>query len=78
MFTNDIAAREAEALGFLPISVGHNIGRILRQGGIKTDEEGLSDDYEFIFSKKLSREEQSVLDLLPLYASVAGSTRSIV
>lgn len=72
LFTNDIAAREAEALGYLPINVEHNISRILRQGGIKADEEGLADDYEFTFSQELSREEQSVLNMLPLYASIAG------
>lgn len=72
LFTNDIAAREAEALGYQPINVEHNISRILKHGGIKTDEDGLSDDYEFIFSQELSREERSVLDLLPLYANIAG------
>lgn len=72
LFTNDIAAREAEALGFLPINVEHNIARILKQGGVKADEEGLSDDYEFTFSQDLNREERSILNLLPLYASIAG------
>ncbi|WP_313558835.1 hypothetical protein [Ruminiclostridium cellobioparum] len=72
LFTNDIAAREAETLGFLPINIEYNVSRILKHGGIRSDEDGLDDDYEFTFSQDLSHEERSVLYLLPLYANMAG------
>lgn len=72
LFTNDISAREAEALGFMPINIEYNVSRILKHGGIRSDEDGLDDDYEFTFFQDLSHEERSVLNLLPLYSNMAG------
>ncbi|MGE4284646.1 MAG: hypothetical protein AB7G87_13185 [Clostridia bacterium] len=72
LFTSDIACREAQQLGFKVINVEYNIARILRLGGIKDDTFGLNDDYEFSFSSELNKNENEVLNLLPVYAAVAG------
>lgn len=72
LFTSDIACREAQQLGFRVVNVEYNVARILRRGGIKDDTYGLDDDYEFSFPSELNKDEKAVLDLLPMYAAVAG------
>jgi hypothetical protein len=71
LFSDDIAQREAELLGYSVIRMEYGFSNILKSGGIKLDKEGLSDDFEFVFSNTLDREEKNVLSKLPILAGLA-------
>lgn len=64
IFTNDIAGREAKALGYNVIRLGYHLSAILKRGGVKEDQSGLSNDYEFTFANDLYTNEKSVLQKL--------------
>lgn len=71
--TNDIASREAETLGYIVITgLDYSICRILKEAGIREDRNCLADDFEFVWSETLTREERLVLEQLPRYARLAG------
>ena len=70
--TNDIAAREAESLGFKVIKLNHETKLTLMACGIQEDINCLAEDYEFEWSKDLNPLEKENMDKLCLYAKVAG------
>jgi hypothetical protein len=71
--TNDIAAREARCLGYIPIyNIESDITKILKYGGIKEDVNCISSDYEFTWADNLTKEEKMILKQLPQYAKLAG------
>jgi hypothetical protein len=72
LFTDDIAEREAVCLGYNVVKMDYNFADILKSGGIKYDKEGLSDDFEFVFSSTLDKDETITLFKLPVLAQLAG------
>lgn len=71
--TNDIAAREAESLGYNPINnLDYSICRILKDAGIKEDINCLSDDYEFVWAETLTKDQVETLEKLPQLTEIAG------
>lgn len=71
LFSNDIAAREANALGFDVIRLDDNINSILTNGGIKYDSYGLGADYEFEFAQ-IDSNEKEIMKNLSRLAKIAG------
>jgi hypothetical protein len=72
LFTDEIAQREAESLGYSVIKMDYSFANILKSGGVKLDKDGLSDDFEFVFSDNLDRDEKITLSKLPVLAALAG------
>lgn len=72
LYTDDIAEREAVCLGYNVIKIEYSFANIQKTGGIKLDKEGLSDDFEFVFSSTLDRDEKIMLYKLPVLAQLAG------
>jgi hypothetical protein len=62
LHTDDIAEREAAALGYEVINCEYHIKDILNRAGIKNDTETLSDDYELTFVKHLEQDETAMLN----------------
>lgn len=72
LFTDDIAEREASCLGYNVVRMEYNFVNILNNGGIKFDKEGLSDDFEFVFSTTLNKDEKITLFKLLTFAELSG------
>ena len=73
LYTNDLAEREAVALGYDVISCDYRIADILQRAGIKNDTETLSDNYEFRFTDRLEQDEAEILNRVYALAELLGA-----
>jgi hypothetical protein len=61
LFTNDLAAKEAQYLGYIPIRLEYCGKTLCELIGIPKDSAVISDDYEFTWSGRLSDQEEARL-----------------